>query len=98
MRGYEERFGRWFGRRGWFGVEKPPVVGEGGGEEAEDEGMSGEGGEYGRGTRIVLEVATAYAVTKAILPLRIVGSVWATPWFARNVLGRVVDIVKRIRR
>lgn len=47
----------------------------------EEEGM-------GKG-RVVLEVAAAYAVTKALLPVRVVGCVWATPWFARNVVQRV---------
>lgn len=51
-------------------------------------------GKYGSGTRVVLEVATAYAITKVLLPVRILGSVWATPWFARRVLG----VFKRFRR
>jgi hypothetical protein len=38
--------------------------------------------------RIVVEVALAYAITKALLPIRILGSVWATPWFA-GVLVRL---------
>jgi len=33
--------------------------------------------------RLVVEFGTAYAITKALLPLRLVLSVWATPWFAR---------------
>ena len=37
----------------------------------------------------MLEVATAYAVTKALLPARLMLSVWATPWFARVVIGKV---------
>lgn len=41
------------------------------------------------GMRIVVEVAAAYAITKALLPLRLMLSVWATPWFARVVVGRV---------
>lgn len=44
-------------------------------------------GKYGSGTRVVLEVAAAYAITKVLLPVRILGSVWATPWFARTVLS-----------
>jgi len=40
-------------------------------------------------SRILVEVATAYAITKVFLPARIVASVWATPWFARVVVGRV---------
>jgi hypothetical protein len=41
------------------------------------------------GARIVIEVAAAYAITKALLPVRLILSVWATPWFARVVIGRV---------
>lgn len=41
------------------------------------------------GSRILLEVAAAYAVTKLLLPVRIIGSVWATPY--------VVSWVARIR-
>lgn len=40
-------------------------------------------------SRILVEVATAYAITKVFLPARIVASVWATPWFARVVVGRI---------
>ena len=35
------------------------------------------------GVKIVVEIATAYAITKALLPLRLVLSVWGAPWFAR---------------
>jgi len=38
---------------------------------------------------VVVEVATAYAVTKMLLPGRIVLSVWATPWFARVFVGKI---------
>ncbi|OBT78660.1 hypothetical protein VF21_02260 [Pseudogymnoascus sp. 05NY08] len=82
---YEGRFRRYFGRKGWFGVEAPGGAG-GVDENAEREGMKEGGG--GGGVRIVMEVATAYAVTKVLLPVRIVGSVWATPWFARVVVGK----------
>ena len=42
-----------------------------------------------------LRFATAYAITKALLPLRIVFSVWATPWFAR---WTVLPTTRYIRR
>jgi hypothetical protein len=41
-------------------------------------------------SKILVEVATAYAITKVFLPARILLSVWATPWFARVVVGRGV--------
>lgn len=37
----------------------------------------------GKPVRIVVELATAWAVTKVLLPARIAVSLWATPWFAR---------------
>jgi hypothetical protein len=44
--------------------------------------------------RVVVEVALAYALTKVLLPVRIVASVWATPWFA-GVLLRLRSLVGR---
>jgi hypothetical protein len=46
--------------------------------------------------RVVVEIGLAYALTKVLLPVRIVGSVWATPWFA-GVLGRLRRVVGRGR-
>lgn len=95
-----EKFGRYFRRKGWIGAE----------EEAETErearaGMPanemktrglkwwnrGEGG-----TRLVVEFATAYAVTKALLPLRLVLSVWGAPWFARWTVVPVGNALKQL--
>lgn len=108
--GYMRKFGSYFSRKGWFGVStsvSTSVDGEARREVGDFEGehkhmtLTHDEGErivgeqkYGSGTRIVLEVATAYAITKALLPLRIIGSVWATPWFARRVLG----MFKRFKR
>jgi hypothetical protein len=47
--------------------------------------------------RWIVETATAYAVVKVLLPLRIVGSVWATPWFARVVVLPIGRGLGRIR-
>lgn len=77
-----EKFGRYFRRKGWFGFDREHEVS---GEEVERV-ERGEGG--GQGVRILVEVATAYAVTKVLLPVRIILSVWATPWFARVAMGR----------
>jgi hypothetical protein len=80
-----EKFGNYFRRKGWLGT-------------AEAEGNMGEDGSkslgkralwWGRGeggVRIVVEFATAYAITKALLPARLAMSVWGTPWFARTVV------------
>lgn len=47
------------------------------------------------GARLVVEVATAYAITKALLIPRIMFSVWATPAFAR---WTVVPVMARMGR
>jgi hypothetical protein len=94
-----ERFGRYFGRKGWFGFERveedssATSVTEGEGsliEETEKKWHVGE-----KGSRILIEVATAYAITKVFLQARILLSVWATPWFARVVIGRVGGVFGR---
>jgi len=48
------------------------------------------------GTRWVIEFATAYAVVKALLPLRIVISVWGAPWFARWSVIPMQNMFKKI--
>ena len=103
MLGYMSKFGSYFSKKGWFDVSAPlsppsssPSLAGIQGNESEvvhkvldhkEEDRIVEEGKYGSGTRVVLEVATAYAITKVLLPGRILGSVWATPWFARRVLG-----------
>ncbi|ODH52759.1 hypothetical protein GX48_00953 [Paracoccidioides brasiliensis] len=88
------KFGRWLRRKGWVGaeaeVEAETVIEM----ERDMKGKASEG-RVGlvecrdRGVRLVLEFATAYAITKALLPVRVVLSVWATPWFARVLLEPV---------
>jgi hypothetical protein len=110
-----ERFGRYFGRKGWFGFERIENVAEKNDasiqteiprsrdvaegkemdegslvEETEKKWHVGE-----KGSRILIEVATAYAITKVFLPARILLSVWATPWFARVVIWRVGGVFGR---
>lgn len=49
-------------------------------------GVTTAGKWWGRGeggVRLAVEFATAYALTKFLLPVRLVFSVWATPGFAR---------------
>ncbi|KAL9044534.1 MAG: hypothetical protein Q9214_002335 [Letrouitia sp. 1 TL-2023] len=65
-----QKFGNYFRRKGWLGEE--------GQARRYKSWAFGEGG-----VKIVVEFATAYAITKALLPLRLALSVWATPWFAR---------------
>ncbi|KAH6626263.1 hypothetical protein B0J18DRAFT_424395 [Chaetomium sp. MPI-SDFR-AT-0129] len=82
----EEKFARWFRRRGWFGF------GEGETTQGNQGNQEGEGGQ-GQGARVLVEVGLAYVLTKALLPVRIVVSVWATPWFA-GVLGGLRRLVR----
>lgn len=86
------KFERYFTRKGWvgFGAEKETqdtqtgkVDSESRAEEAVQRWHSGD-----EKYKILVEVGLAYAVTKVFLPLRVIGSVWATPWFA-GVLVKV---------
>ncbi|KAK6339368.1 hypothetical protein TWF718_008788 [Orbilia javanica] len=45
--------------------------------------------------RGLLDLAIAWAVVKALMPVRVLGSIWAAPWFARRVILPVVGLVKR---
>lgn len=86
------RFERYFTRKGWFGFGREDAGetaggikgGDGNDDAAVMSWWEGSDGKY----RIVVEVALAYAITKALLPARIVVSLWATPWFA-GVMGRI---------
>ncbi|RFU30711.1 hypothetical protein B7463_g5624, partial [Scytalidium lignicola] len=80
-----ERFGRYFRRKGWFGFSNEQRE-----DNKSDSKLSGNGG------RILIEVATAYAITKVLLPARIIFSVWATPWFARVFIRKLGGGIKRI--
>ncbi|KAL2127642.1 hypothetical protein VTI74DRAFT_10373 [Chaetomium olivicolor] len=102
------RFERYFTRKGWFGFgEGGQKDGEGAVMEAGGGSGAGEGRVEGAEVqqaldrwetdpkyKVVVEVALAYALTKVLLPVRIVGSLWATPWFA-GVLGKVRRVVGR---
>jgi len=91
--GKAERYAR---RKGWVGDEAEALVREGGTRETEGEVQVAVKEISGAGLRIVLELATAWAVTKALLPVRIVGCVWATPWFARSVVLPGGKVMRRV--
>ncbi|KAL3462552.1 hypothetical protein BJX64DRAFT_138563 [Aspergillus heterothallicus] len=96
-RGFEEgtrRFTGWLRKKGWVGkdVEVKDVADKI--HVTENTTATGEK----KGVQLVLEFATAYAVTKALLPLRIIGSAWATPWFARRVMAPIGKGVRRLFR
>lgn len=78
-----EKFGRYMRKKGWIN----------------DDARGGRW--FGRGetgTRIVVELATAYAVTKALLPLRLILSVWGTPWFATWTVLPITNRISRLFR
>lgn len=81
------RFEKYLRRKGWFGFEKGSslreVEGGAGGEGAGPSSEIRAGNE--EGYRIVAEIALAYAITKVLLPVRILVSLWATPWCARGI-------------
>ncbi|KAK3679790.1 hypothetical protein LTR78_000166 [Recurvomyces mirabilis] len=79
-----EKFGRYLRKKGWISTE-------------EEAGASGKW--WGRsegGVRIVVELATAYAITKALLPLRLILSMWGTPWFAKWTVLPFTAAVQRV--
>ena len=85
------RFGRWLRKKGW--VEESDVSAV---KEHETTAVDHRSGKENAGVRLVLEFATAYAITKALLPVRIAASVWATPWFARSILSPTTRMVRRL--
>jgi hypothetical protein len=99
-----DKFGRYFRRKGWLGEA---VVPEGGlGSKGEDElGLGGGKGGLDSdtwnisadGMKILVEVGTAWAIVKVLLPVRLVGCVWLTPWFARVAVLPVTRLMGRIR-
>lgn len=85
------RFEKYFKRKGWFGFSRDDpdgVPGADGSAHAQSEDAVERWQSGDLKYKILVEIALAYAVTKALLPVRIIGSVWATPWFA-GVLVRV---------
>jgi hypothetical protein len=96
-----EKFGRYFRRKGWIGD----------GEEVEAEWRAKDGKDLTQvettrglkwwnrgegGMRWVVEFGTAYAIVKALLPVRILVSVWGAPWFARWTVIPISNVFKRL--
>ena len=84
------RFGRWLRKKGWVDESDVNTVAE------HESTVSGSIVKESAGVRLVLEFATAYAIAKALLPVRIAASVWATPWFARTILTPATKLVRRL--
>ncbi|KAN0080854.1 FLILHELTA domain containing protein [Elaphomyces granulatus] len=86
------RFGRWLRKKGWVEERDVDIVAASSPSVDANVGRiptdaNAAGAMENKGTRLIIEFATAYAITKALLPIRIVASVWATPWFARVAVG-----------
>ncbi|KAK2748494.1 hypothetical protein FQN57_000627 [Myotisia sp. PD_48] len=96
------RFGKWFKKRGWVNEDAEAELSAELAESISTEHADGMvlqlNSNSNRGVRLVLEFATAYAITKLLLPIRIMASVWATPWFARTVLGPVGRTFSRLTK
>jgi hypothetical protein len=100
VRGGVERYEKYFKRKGLFGFGQEdsdmPAQPTSGttvqNAHVEDVVQRWHNGE--EKYKILVEVALAYALTKALLPVRIIGSVWATPWFAK-ILIRVKSSLTR---
>ncbi|KAK5137804.1 hypothetical protein LTR08_007376 [Meristemomyces frigidus] len=83
------KFGKYARRKGWIDDA----------EEGDAKTTGRVGWWWGKGengTRWVVAFATAYACTKVLLPLRLVVSVWGTPWFARWTIVPVGRFVRRL--
>ena len=79
-----DKWSRYARRKGWLRDGDGPPPTEGGGDAPS---ASRAGGGAGARWRVVLEVASAWAVVKVLMPVRIVGCVWATPWFAARLVA-----------
>lgn len=98
-------FGNYFRRKGWIdaedAAEAKSLAQEGRAEDvekAQKKGLLNVGKWWSRGeggTRVVIEFATAYAIVKALMPIRIVISIWGAPWFARWTVIPAQNGIKR---
>ena len=102
-----EKFGNYFRRKGWIDADEQKdaelLAANGEAERAEQAGKSRGRvtkwwGRGEAGTRVVIEFATAYALVKLLLPLRLVLSAWGAPWFARWTVIPISNIVKQTFR
>ncbi|KAF9916091.1 hypothetical protein BX616_004660 [Lobosporangium transversale] len=50
------------------------------------------------GARTMLNMATSYALVKAVMPLRLALCAWMTPWTATRVISPVMSIWRRFRK
>ncbi|KAI8350414.1 hypothetical protein B0O80DRAFT_389179 [Mortierella sp. GBAus27b] len=50
------------------------------------------------GARVMLNMATSYAVVKALLPVRLALCVWMTPWTATRVVSPIMNFWRRFKK
>ncbi|PTB42214.1 hypothetical protein M441DRAFT_137094 [Trichoderma asperellum CBS 433.97] len=99
VQGGIERYERYFKRKGLFGFGQEDNSDTSASEttaqdaHVEDVVQRWHNGE--QKYKILVEVALAYAITKALLPVRIIGSVWATPWFAKILVRAKSTLTKK---
>jgi Hypothetical protein FLILHELTA len=92
-----EKFGRYFRRKGWIEekdeaqVERETKKGQARQVQQRISQVWNKGEDTGR---LLVEVATAYAVIKLLLPLRIALSVWWAPGFARLTAIPIANAVR----
>jgi len=101
-----ERFGKYLRKKGWIHDEDAAgaidvaagevAVGEDAKKGRLENGPSKWWGRGEGGVRLAVEFATAYALTKFLMPVRVVFSVWATPAFAKWTVVPVIGWVGRV--
>ncbi|KAJ3414880.1 hypothetical protein HDV05_005944 [Chytridiales sp. JEL 0842] len=52
--------------------------------------------DVGRGARVIVDLATSYAIVKLLMPVRLAASLAMTPWFARVAVVPVSNGFKRL--
>ncbi|KAG0030174.1 hypothetical protein BGZ81_002989 [Podila clonocystis] len=50
------------------------------------------------GARMMLNMATSYAVVKALMPLRLALCVWMTPWTATRIVSPIMNFWRRFKK
>jgi Hypothetical protein FLILHELTA len=96
-----ERFGRYFRRKGWIDAKEETIVEEEtklGRAKQVQKNVSKVWNKSEDAGRLLVEVATAYAIVKVFLPLRIVLSVWWAPAFARFTSRSAQRILGWVRK
>lgn len=97
-----EKFARYFRKKGWISESDEREVEEqtrqGNADRVEKQSISKWFNRGESATRWVVEFATAYAVVKVLLPLRILVSAWGSPWFARLAVIPVGNATKALFR